>query len=626
MTKIAQKFANHKPIIAALIAMAKMFAKELSLNLNAPMKTIAEQLEVNRNYVYEVQNRLSVYLEPLLETRRGRPASAATASAENGRSKSDQLTIDVLRYRLEHPGAVVEHAQHNNYSDAFKYFILNRYDQECEALTQEEFAQAAEIALDTLRTWLAQDRAPLFPENATPKPKAVIPVNAAEIVRTIAQRFENWQGSTRDFMSHTAKELGLAANQIRRVLCIVGMLSLPKRRAYRYRGSTEPLAPGTMLVTDGKEIYIDLVGSHEHLKLNWQAMIDQTTGTDVGFAITPNENAAGILQALDAALSFMGGQVPAAILCDNKPCYDEAELQEKIQPICDVIKATPSRPQNKAIAEGSFSLFEQRIGKICLDDSSKSALIQSAVKEIIRTYTAITNHVPRAEFDGKSRAQVFYEYVPDPRQQARDQAFLKRLKAQHERPFARRVQSDPRSRELLDDAFMRLALLSKDPNGHLRAFLSEFEPAAIKNALAIFRVRQERGKIKMQWAHRYLTKLIFNMQEELDLQRCEEELLHTSREQAQNWVYEEERLYHLMQNQSTDVKTLSCRVAEKAAEGGVPVAATFWREKLRALLINAKELIPAVRTHLRRMYWANFNIRLFLLNELAELEYGLRAA
>jgi hypothetical protein len=630
MTKIAQKFANHKPLIAALIAMAKMFAKELSLNLNAPMKAIAEQLAVNRTYVYEAQGRLCERLMPLLETGPGRPAGtfepAQLAALQNGRSRHDQLLIDVLRYRLEHPGAVVEHAKHNNYSDAFKYFILNRYDQECETLTQEEFASATEIALETLRTWLAQDRAPLFPENAMPKPKAIIPVDAAEIVRTIAQRFEIWEGSTRDFMSRTANELGLAVNQIKRVLCIVGLLSLPKRRTYRYRGSTEQLAPGTMLVTDGKEVSLHLTGSHEHRKLNWQAMIDQTTGTDVGFAITPNENAAGIAQALDAALAFMGGQVPAAILCDNKACYDEAELQEKIQPICDVIKATPARPQNKAIVEGSFSLFEHRIGKICLDDSSKPALIQSAVREIIRTYTATTNHVPRAEFEGKSRAQVLHEYVPDPHQRAKDQAFLKRLKAQHERPFSRRAQPDPRSRELLDEAFIRWALLPKDPNGNLRTFLSEFEPAAIKSALAIFRARQERGKIKTQWAHRYLTKLIFNMQEELDLQRCEEELLYTSREQAQNWVHEEESLYHHMQSQSTDVTTLSCRVAEKAAESGVPVAAAFWREKLRALLINAKELMPTVRTHLRRMYWASFNHRLLLLNELAELEYGLRAA
>jgi hypothetical protein len=626
MTNIVEKFAHNKILIAAIIAMAKMFAKELRLNLEASMSAIAEQLDVNRNYVYEVQARLTEHLAPLLETGPGRPAKSIPQGGENGRSKSDQLTIDVLRYRADHDGAVAQHPDHKNYSDAFKYFMLNRYDQEAEFMTQEEFANAAEIPVDTLRTWLAQDRTPLLPENAAPKPQAVITVDVPEIVRTIIKRFESWEGSTRDFINRTANELGLKANQIKRVLCIVGMLSLPKRRPYRYRGSTEKLAPGTMLVTDGKEVSVHLTASDEHRKLNWQALIDQTTGTDIGFAITPNENAAGIAQALEAALVFMGGQAPKALLCDNKPCYDDAALQEKIKPICEVIKATPGRPENKAIVEGSFSLFERRVGKICLDDSSKPALIQSAVHEIIRTYTATTNHVPRAEFDGKTRAQVLYEYVPDPKQQEKDQAFLKRLKAQHERPFSRRAQPDPRSRELLDDAFTRFGLLPKDPSGSLRAYLSEFEPAAIKTAVAIFQTRQERGKIQVEWAHRYLVKLIRNLQEELDLQRCEEKLLDLSRAHAQNWTREQERLYDQLRGEVTEVKDLSCHVAEKAAEGEVPVAAAFWREKLRALLIDAKELIPAVRTHLRRLYGANFNLRLLLLNELAELECGLRAA
>lgn len=629
MTDIVAKFATNKTVIAAIIAMAKMFIKELRLPPNASITAIAKQLEVNRNYVYEVQDRVTAYLLPLLEIGPGRPANQTPlggAPTETGRSKSDQLTIDALRYRADHYGVVAEHADHKNYSDAFKYFILNRYDQEAELMTQEEFATAAEIPVDTLRTWLAQDRAPLLPENAAPKPQAVIPIDAAEIVRHIAERFEKWQGSTRDFIRHVTKEFGVKANQIRRVLCIVGLLSLPKRRSYRYRGSTEKLAPGTMLVTDGKELRVHLTSSHEYLKLNWQAMIDQNTGTDVGFAITRSENADGIKQALDAALYFMGGQAPAAILCDNKPCYDDAALNEKIKPLCDVIKATSGRPENKAIAEGSFSLFEQRIGPIRLDDSSKSALIQSAVHEIMRTYTATTNHVPRAEFDGKTRAQVLYEYVPDPRQQAKDQAFLKRLKAQHQRPFLRQAQSDPRSRELLDNAFTRFGLLPKDPSGSLRTFLSAFEPAAIKTAVAIFQARKQCGKIQAAWAHRYLVKLIRYMQEELDLQRCEDELLHLNHEQAQNWTREEERLYDQLRGEITAVKDLSCRIAEKAAEGEVPVAAAFWREKLRTLLINAKELIPAVRTHLRRMCWANFNLRLLLINELAELELGLRAA
>ena len=626
MTAIVEKFAHNKYLIAAIIAMARMFIKELRLNPNASMTTIAEELAISRNYVYEAQKRLTEHLLPLIDVGPGRPVNSTPQRGDSARSNSDQLIIDVLRYRVEHAGAVVEHADHNNYSDAFKYFILNRYDQECARLTQHEFAFAAEIPLDTLRTWLAQDRAPLLPDSAAAKPQALIPVDAAESVRQIVARFDKWQGSTREFISRTAQELGIKANQVKRVLYIVGLLALPKPRSYRDRGSTEALAPGTMLVTDGKTLSIHLTGSQAHLTLNWQAVIDQTTGTDTGFAITPNENADGVVQALEAALRFMGGQAPAAILCDNKPCYDDAVLQEKIKPLCDVIKATPGRPQNKAIVEGSFSLFEERIGKISLDDSSKTALIESAVGEIIRAYTAATNYVPRAEFDGKSRAQVLRKYVPDPEQQARDQAFLKRLKAQHKRPFARDGQPDARSRALLDEVFNRFGLLPKDPNGRLRAFLSEFEPAAIKNAVAILRVRIERGKIKMPWAHRYLTKLIRNMQDEIDLQRCEEELLHLGREHAQNWVHDEERLYEQMRSQAINVKTLTCRVAEKAAEGALPVAAAFWRDKLRALLSNAKELIPAVSTHVRRLYWANVNIRLLLINELAELQYGLRTS
>ncbi|MDZ7361993.1 MAG: hypothetical protein ONB46_14895 [candidate division KSB1 bacterium] len=183
--------------------------------------------------------------------------------------------------------------------------------------------------------------------------------------------------------------------------------------------------------------------------------------------------------------------------------------------------------------------------------------------------------MPRAKFGGKGRAQVLYEYVPDFRQRARDRAFLKRLKAQHERPSSRQAQPDPRSRELLDDAFTRFDLLPTDSNGSLRTFLSAFEPAAIKTAVVIFQARRERGKIQAPWAHRHLSKLI---------------------------------------------------VAEKAAEGEVPVATAFWRKQLRALLINAKELFAIVRTHLKRMHGANFNLRLLLINELAELEYGLRAA
>src|SRR5574342_521690 len=88
MTNIVEKFTKNKSLIAGIIAMAKMFAKELSLNLNASLSSIAEQLDVNRNYVYEVQDRITAHLMVLLETGPGRPANSTPlcgAPTETGR-------------------------------------------------------------------------------------------------------------------------------------------------------------------------------------------------------------------------------------------------------------------------------------------------------------------------------------------------------------------------------------------------------------------------------------------------------------------------------------------------------------------------------------------------------------
>ena len=72
-----------------------------------------------------------------------------------GRSREDQITIEILRYRVAHPEAVLEKNGGVTYSGAFQEFVLQRYAQEEGRLTRREFAQAAEIPWDALRTWLA---------------------------------------------------------------------------------------------------------------------------------------------------------------------------------------------------------------------------------------------------------------------------------------------------------------------------------------------------------------------------------------------------------------------------------------------------------------------------------------
>lgn len=80
-------------------------------------------------------------------------------SPRAGRSPEDQITIEVLRYRVDHPEAMAKNANATVYSAAFKDFLIKRFERE--ALTRREFACAAGISALTLRTWLLQSGAPV---------------------------------------------------------------------------------------------------------------------------------------------------------------------------------------------------------------------------------------------------------------------------------------------------------------------------------------------------------------------------------------------------------------------------------------------------------------------------------
>ncbi len=80
---------------------------------------------------------------------------AAPESRPRGRSREDQITMDVLRFRLAHLEAMTEKAGVVTYSENFKNFIVQRYLWEEGKLTNWKFARAAEIPVDTLHAWLA---------------------------------------------------------------------------------------------------------------------------------------------------------------------------------------------------------------------------------------------------------------------------------------------------------------------------------------------------------------------------------------------------------------------------------------------------------------------------------------
>jgi uncharacterized protein (UPF0297 family) len=287
-----------------------------------------------------------------------------------------------------------------------------------------------------------------------------------------------------------------------------------------------------------------------------------------------------------------------------------------------MLPATPQRPENKAIIEGAFGLFEQRVGTIRLDDTNRRTLIDTAVHEVIRAYTAATNSVPRPELDGKSREQVLRETCPSTEQQQRDQDFLRELRARHDRR-SRAPNTDAVSARLLDEVFQRLGITGNDPKGALRRYLSSCEPAAIRRAAAIVTAKLERDAIDQKFLHRYLAKVIRNCQDELDLERAAKELEHLCRREAEIWTSDEQRRERELLDARLQPEQLLSIVAEHAAFGGIPLQAEFWTRQLLELLRDATHLVDGVKKHLIRLYDAEPQRRLAIIDRITAQEYAI---
>ena len=103
---------------------------------------------------------------------------------------------------------------------------------------------------------------PYIPLSKRPIPP--IDSNISDIARMIIEDYARWQVSLGDFLTQEPQRVNVSPNQIRNVLEITGMINKRKSKSPRYRGSTTKLQPGTMLVTEGKEIKVHLISSRKH--------------------------------------------------------------------------------------------------------------------------------------------------------------------------------------------------------------------------------------------------------------------------------------------------------------------------------------------------------------------------
>jgi hypothetical protein len=351
---------KHKTLMIALLVLSRHVAEALKVDPTASTVEICRTVKANRTSVYEQLGRISERVKELADARPGRPVVEVATAAVDDEVASLRLTVEVLEYRLRHPGSVVDHQGRTSYADGFRRFLLECRDQW--PATLASFAQAVRVPIDTLRDWCRQDR----PETLEPpKKRPPVPVDASELTRQIVNEWMRWVGPARAFIGHAAQCFDISANLVARLMKILGLIRPRRRKPPRYRGSTRPLSPGTMLVTDGKWITIRLLDSEQTLYLNWQGIVDQATGCDTAVVVTEQEDAAAVREAYERSVQFLAGLVPDALLHDNKPCYEDGKLRQTLEDAgTDMLPATSGRAQNKAILEGAFGLWEQRVGTL----------------------------------------------------------------------------------------------------------------------------------------------------------------------------------------------------------------------------------------------------------------------
>jgi len=117
--------------------------------------------KANHTYFRKTQRRFKSALLSLFKFRRRKAVLLRAELPRRGRLREDQITIEVLRYRVDHPDAVVKDRGATIYSNAFKDFLINRFERKHDELTRRQFACAVGIPAVTLRTWLEKSRGPL---------------------------------------------------------------------------------------------------------------------------------------------------------------------------------------------------------------------------------------------------------------------------------------------------------------------------------------------------------------------------------------------------------------------------------------------------------------------------------
>jgi hypothetical protein len=150
------------------------------------------------------------------------------------------------------------------------------------------------------------------------------------------------------------------------------------------------------------------------------------------------------------------------VLVDNRPSNHTDEVDSALGDVTERIRATSFRPQNKAHCEGAFGLFQQSVPALHLHGTTPRDLAAQLLKVVAQTWARTLNHRPRIDRGGRSHVELYNEPVTAEQIDKARAALEERRKKQELARATLLARQNPTVRDLLDDAFARLALLDPE--------------------------------------------------------------------------------------------------------------------------------------------------------------------
>lgn len=574
-------------VVAGLLLAATSFLRALDLS-HPSTQAILDTTQATRSQAYAMRDRL-LSLLPSLQQVPGRPRKPP---AQTSADVIAELRGEVLRYLVDHPGAMTRDAGRRHYADGLRCLVLSLCERHAD-LDVEQIAAAIDVPATTLREWMRKGM-PAVDETTCEPAVADDPVRDLH-VQTVLTAWRAWKGRFTAFCDHLHEHhhipLGRAA--IASILERAGE-RIPHRRRGRSpdelatRRSFELFFPGAQWTGDGTPLCVALEG--ERFAFNLELCVDTASAAAVGIDVRDHEDSAAVIAAAGDGVATTGA-APLCLLLDNKPSNHAPAVDDALGQDTVRMRATLRRPQNKAHVEGAFGLFAQSAPPIVIDGATRRERARQVLQLQATTWARTLNHRPRADRGGRSRFDLYREADPSDEDVARAREALRaRAREQQRAHETRRARQDPFVRATLDETFDRLQL--PDPEGNIRNAIARYPLPRIIEGIAIFDGKHEAGTLPDGVDARYLLGIVHNLAADAEGMAIAERLWEL-RLQARDRIFAPLLAEHdVVQREHADVDERLRAIIDRSLAVARRIDCFFW-------LTCAADLVRAQPRHQR---------------------------